>query len=132
MKTKSTCILSLLSAVFITTAGCTEKDAQEKTTAVIDQPAIKQAIVPHDPKNPPKKLPDVFKVAKSTKNYLISGIGYSAKNKVAIINKHVFREGEEIDPGVYVQNIYPTYVSIMSNSQQIQIRPEAIQSKMTK
>ena len=80
----------------------------------------------------PKLLPDTLKVKRSSKTYVITGIGLGGSNKVAIINNKVIKRGMEIDPGVVLKDVQSTYATIRFGNTDYLIRPENIQSELDK
>jgi hypothetical protein len=75
-------------------------------------------------------LPDTLKVKRLSKTYVITGIGLSGTNKVAIINNQVLKPGEELDQGVILVDVQETYAVILVGTVEHRIRPEDIQKKM--
>ncbi len=80
----------------------------------------------------PTALPDTLKVKRLSKTYVITGIGVSGSNSVAIINNQVLKPGMEIDPGVILKNIRPTYATILHGNTEYFLRPVNIQTEMDK
>ena len=78
----------------------------------------------------PKVLPDTLKIKRHSKTYVITGIGLSGSNKVAIINNEVVQPGMEIDPGVVLKDVQPTYAILLAGNTQHLIRPENIQAEL--
>ncbi len=87
---------------------------------------------PPDTGSTPATLPNILKVKRISKTYVISGIGTSGSNTVAIINDQVVTPGMELDPGVVLKDVQPTYATILFGNKEYQIRPENIQSEMDK
>jgi len=80
----------------------------------------------------PLDLPDTLKVKRLSKTYVITGIGVSGSNSVAIINNQVLTPGMEIDPGVILKNVQPTYATIAHGNTDHLLRPKNIQNEMNK
>ena len=80
----------------------------------------------------PDALSDTLKVKQLSKTYVITGIGVSGSNSVAIINNQVFTPGMEIDPGVTLKNIHPSYATLVHGNTEHLLRPESIQNEMDK
>jgi len=80
----------------------------------------------------PSSLPNILKVKRISKTYVISGIGTRGSNTVAIINDQVVKPGMELDPGVVLKDVRPTYATILFGNTEYLIRPENIQSEMDK
>jgi len=80
----------------------------------------------------PVALPDTLKVKRLSKTYVITGIGLSNSNKVAIINNQVVMPGIEIDPGVVLEDVQPTYAIILVGNTKHLLRPEGIQHELDK
>jgi len=80
----------------------------------------------------PAALPDTLRVKRLSKTYVITGIGLSDSNKVAIINNQVVTPGMEIDPGVMLKDVQPTYAIILVGNTKYLLRPEDIQNEMDK
>jgi len=78
----------------------------------------------------PATLPDTLKVRKLSKTYVITGIGLSGSNKVAIINNQVVAQGMEIDPGVILKDVQSTYATILHGNTEHQLRPGNIQNEL--
>ena len=81
---------------------------------------------------PPKVLPSVIKVKRKSKTYVITGIGTRGTNAVAIINGEVLSPGMEIDPGVVLKRVCPTYAAISVDGSEYLLRPEDIQKEQDK
>lgn len=77
-------------------------------------------------------LPSSLKIDREEKTYVITGIGLRGSNTVAIINGSVVIPGEEIDPGVVLEEIQPTYAIIRAGQTKYLIRPEDIQRELDK
>ena len=75
-------------------------------------------------------LPDTLKVKQLSKTYVITGIGLRGSNKVAIINDVVVTPGMELDPGVVLKDVQPTYAVILHGNTEHLLRPENIQSEL--
>ena len=75
-------------------------------------------------------LPDTLKVKQLSKTYVITGIGVGGTNKVAIINDDVVTPGSELDPGVVLKDVHPTYAVILHGNTEHLIRPENIQNEL--
>ena len=80
----------------------------------------------------PATLPDTLKVRKLSKTYVITGIGLSGSNKVAIINNQVVTPGMEIGSGVVLKDVQPTYATILHGNTEYLLRPENIQNELDK
>ena len=80
----------------------------------------------------PDTLPDTLKIKRSSKTYVITGIGLSDTKKVAIINGVAITSGKEIDPGVLLKDVQPTYAVILQGNTEHLLRPENIQTKLDK
>jgi hypothetical protein len=87
---------------------------------------------PINPTVAPEVLPNTLKVKLRSKTYEITGIGVGGSNRVAIINNQVLKPGMEIDPGVVLKEIQPTYATILIGKKEYQLRPEDIQREMDK
>lgn len=98
-------------------AGCGQKGEQEQSLEPGEVPAV---------------LSDTLQVKRSSKTYVINGIGISGSNTVAIINNEVVVPGAELDPGVELESIHPTYASILIDGRKHMIRPESIQKELDK
>jgi hypothetical protein len=85
-----------------------------------------------DPANAPEVLPATLEINNQKKTYVISGIGLSGSNKVAIINNEVVQPGAAIDNGVILKDVQPTYAIIVVSGKQYLLRPEDIQRQMDK
>ncbi len=83
-----------------------------------------------NPAAPPKVLPSTLKVKRQSKTYLITGIGMGGTNSVAIINDQVVTPGMEIDSGVVLKEIHPTYATIAIGNSEYLLRPESIQNEL--
>jgi hypothetical protein len=83
-------------------------------------------------KSTPAVLPSILKIKRESKTYVITGIGLKGSTKVAIINDKVVSPGEEIDPGVFVKEVQPTYAIIVVGSKEHLLRPEDIQRELDK
>lgn len=103
-------------------AGCGKRPEETPQDAVQVQP----------PSKTPTVLPNILKVKRDSKTYVITGIGLSGTNKVAIINNQVLKPGKEIDPGVVLKDVQPTYAIIVVGNTQHLIRPEDIQRELDK
>jgi hypothetical protein len=113
-------ILGILSLGALLLAGCgKKKEAPEKPAAT-------------DAEGVPITLPDTLTVKRNSKTYVITGIGLSKDKKVAIINNEVVERGNEIDPGVILADVQPTYAVIQIGNTTHLIRPEAIQQQLNK
>ncbi len=86
---------------------------------------------PNDGKAP-TALPNTLKVKRLSKTYVITGIGLRGSNKVAIINSQVVTPGMEVDPGVVLEDVQPTYAIILVGNTKHLLRPEGIQTEMDK
>lgn len=75
-------------------------------------------------------LPSMLKVKRAEKTYVVTGLAKSGTRKIAIINGKNILSGEEIDPGVLLKDVQPTYAIILVGGTEHLIRPEAIQKKM--
>ena len=78
----------------------------------------------------PKSLPSTLKIKRQSAAYVITGIGLSGSNKVAIINNEVVVPGAEISEGVILKDINPTYVTLLSGNTEYHLRPESIQNEL--
>ena len=85
-----------------------------------------------EPGTVPKILPTTLKIKKKSAAYVITGIGISGSNKVAIINNEVVVPGEEVGKGVVLKDINPTYVTLLSGNTEYHLRPESIQNELDK
>jgi len=83
-----------------------------------------------DPTVAPKVLPSILKIKRHSKTYVITGIGLSGSNKVAIINNQVVKPGMEIDPGVVLKDVQPTFAVILEGNTRHLLRPENIQAEL--
>lgn len=77
-------------------------------------------------------LPDTLKVKRLSKTYVITGIGVRGSNKVAIINNVVVKPGDEIDPGVTLEEVQSTYAIILVGNKEHLLRPQDIQRQLDK
>ncbi len=93
-------------------------------------PEAVQAAQP--PSATPTILPSILKVKRHSKTYVITGIGLSGSNKVAIINNQIVKPGMEVDPGVVLKDVQPTYAIIIVGDTQHLLRPEDIQRELDK
>ncbi|MCK4564072.1 MAG: hypothetical protein KAU94_05315 [Verrucomicrobia bacterium] len=84
------------------------------------------------PDSLPNTLPDTLKVKRLSKTYVITGIGLSDTKKVAIINGVAITSRKEIDPGVVLKDVQPTYAVILHGNTEHLLRPENIQTKLDK
>ncbi len=82
------------------------------------------------PSGTPSVLPNTLEIKRLSKTYVITGIGLSGSNKVAIINNQVVIPGEEIGQGVLLQDVHPTYATILFENSEYQLRPETIQNEL--
>lgn len=105
----------LAAGICLFTASCGNDTQQEEPLTESQAPAV---------------LPDTLKVKRFSKTYVITGIGVRGTNSVAIINNQILSQGEEIDPGVILKNIYPTYACIVHENKEHLLRPENIQNEM--
>jgi hypothetical protein len=80
----------------------------------------------------PAIVNNTLKIRKAKKTYVITGIGSSGTNKVAIINNEILTPGKEIDPGVVLLDIQPTYAVIGHGNSKYLLRPEDIQAELDK
>lgn len=78
----------------------------------------------------PSALPDTLKIKRLSKTYVITGIGLRGTNKVAIINDQIVIPGMEIDPGVVLKDVQPTYAIILHGNTKHLLRPENIQNEL--
>ena len=78
----------------------------------------------------PDVLPDRLEIKRQEKTYVISGIGLKGDTKVAIINNKVAKPGEEIDTGVVLEDVQPTYAIIRVGNTRHLLRPEDIQREL--
>ncbi len=82
-------------------------------------PSVAQTINPK-PVTPIKKLFRNLKNKFHFKNYIISGIGIGMDmgktNSAAIINNQVVTPGEEIDPGVVLEEIHPSFATLTATA----------------
>lgn len=90
----------------------------------------KAKITEDPPTDEPKVLPDTLKVSDQKKTYVITGIGLSGTNKVAIINNQVIQPGMEIDDGVRLQDVHSTYAVIVVGQTKHLLRPGDIQREL--
>jgi uncharacterized lipoprotein YajG len=109
---KKSCVLAI---ILLLLSGCSEQE----TTLI-------------EPGTVPKKLPSTLKINRKSATYVITGIGLSGNNKVAIINNEVVVPGAEVGNGVVLKDIQPTYVTLLSGNSQYHIRPEDIQNQLDK
>lgn len=77
-------------------------------------------------------LPNTLEVKHLSKTYVITGIGLRRTKKVAIINDEVVTLGMELDPGVVLKDIQPTYAVILHGNTEHLLRPENIQEELDK
>jgi len=80
----------------------------------------------------PAKVSNTLKVKRLSKTYVITGIGLSGANKVAIINNEQVTPGMEIDPGVVLKDVKLTYAVIQYGNTEYLLRPESIQDELDK
>jgi hypothetical protein len=114
----------LVASAFLLLAGCGKapQEAQrERQPEAVDKPLVA-----------PDVLPATLTVKRLSKTYVISGIGLGGSNKVAIINNQVIKPGMEIDAGVVLKDVQPTYAIILYGNTEHLIRPEDIQREMDK
>jgi hypothetical protein len=109
---KKSCLLAVIPLLL---SGC----AEQETTTI-------------DPGTVPKTLPTTLKIKRKSATYVITGIGLSGNNKVAIINNEVVVPGAEVGKGVVLKDIQPTYVTLLSGNSQYHLRPENIQKELDK
>ncbi len=103
----------LLAAIPLLIAGCEDK-----------APPKEEGI--------PQTIPSTLKVKRMSKTYVITGFGLSNTKTVAIINGEAITAGEEIDDGVLLKDVYPTYAVILIGNTEHLLRPEYIQSELDK
>ena len=77
-------------------------------------------------------LPNTFKIKQLSKTYTITGLGLKGTNKVAIINDQMVTPGTELDPGVMLKDVQPTYAVILHGGVEHLLRPEDIQRNLDK
>jgi hypothetical protein len=92
----------------------------------------KQKPVAIEPGAIPETLPTTLKIKQKSAAYVITGIGLSGSNKVAIINDEVVVPGKEVGEGVVLKDINPTYVTLLSGNTEYHLRPESIQNELDK
>ena len=80
----------------------------------------------------PRVLSNTLKVKGLKQTYVITGIGLSSSNKVAIINNQVLKPGRQIAPGVVLEDVQPTYAIICVGDTKHLLRPEDIQREIDK
>lgn len=80
----------------------------------------------------PNSLPSTFKIKRLSKTYIITGLGLKGTNKVAIINNQMVSPGMELDPGVILKDVQPTYAVILHGGVEHLLRPEDIQRELDK
>jgi hypothetical protein len=105
-------------SVLLASCGDTPKETQEETE--IQLPGA------------PKVLPDTLEIKQRKKTYVITGIGLSGSNKVAIINNQVLKPGEEVDPGVVLDDVHSTYAIILVGDTKHLLRPGDLQRELDK
>jgi len=110
----------LIAAIPLLLSGCGEKRQEPPPTAVPKA----------EPTAPPKVLPSTLKVKRQSKTYVITGIGMGGTNSVAIINDKVVTPGMEIDPGVVLREVHPTYATIAIGNSEYLLRPKDIQNEL--
>ena len=110
-----------LACLVLLVSGCSRDEPQPETPA-------KTAAPP--PAGDPDVLPDTLKIKRGETTYVITGIGLKAETKVAIINNKVVKPGEEIDTGVVLEDVQPTYAIIRVGNTKHLLRPEDIQREM--
>jgi len=106
----------LLATIPLLLSGCGKKESPEGTESPQDSAL--------------EALPDTLKIKKCPNTYIITGIGSSGVQNAAIINNQLLTPGTEIDPGVVLSKIYPTYVIIIHENTEYLIRPEDIQNEL--
>ena len=84
------------------------------------------------PSGTPRVLPDTLKIKSHKKPYVITGIGVSGSNKVAIINNQVLQPGMDVAPGVVLEDVQSTYAIIVAGNAKHLIRPGDIQRELDK
>jgi hypothetical protein len=104
----------LTAGIALLLASCGEKAPGSTTSSSLDS------------------LPDTLKIKRLSKTYVITGIGVSGSNRVAIINDQVVTPGIEIDSGVVIKEIHPTYATLNVGGKEHLLRPEDIQRKLDK
>jgi hypothetical protein len=75
-------------------------------------------------------IPNTLHVTRFEGTYAITGIIKRGKHLTAIINKKIVSSGTELDPGVVLTKITPTYVVISFGNSEYLIRPTEIQKKI--
>jgi len=69
------------------------------------------------------KIPNTLTVTRFSGTYTITGIATKKGFLVAIINGKMVREGAELDPGVVLSEVHPSYVVITFGSSRYIIKP---------
>ena len=113
---KLTLIFACIS-LFLASCGDTQKEAAGADI----QPAVA-----------PEVLPDTLKIKSHKQPYVITGIGVSGSNKVAIINNKVLQPGMDVAPGVVLEDVQSTYAIIVVGNTQHLLRPGDIQRELDK
>jgi hypothetical protein len=82
------------------------------------------------PGETPKTLPATVTIKRDSEAYVITGIGLSGSNKVAIINDEVVVPGVEVGEGMVLKDIHPTYVTLVMGNTEYHLRPKSIQNEL--
>jgi hypothetical protein len=80
--------------------------------------------------SPNGKIPNTLTVTRFDGKYKITGILKKGNRLIAIINEKMVTAGTELDPGVVLISIQPTYAIISFGNAKFLIRPTEIQNKL--
>jgi len=69
------------------------------------------------------EIPNTLTVTRFSGTYTITGIATKKDCLVAIINGKMLREGAELDPGVVLSEVHPSYVVITFGNSRYIIKP---------
>ncbi len=119
MNTKPLKLTLIFACVALFLASCGEP--QKEATGTKIQPSVA-----------PEVLPDTLKIKSHKQTYVITGIGVSGSNKVAIINNQVLQPGMDVAPGVVLEDVQSTYAIILVGDTQHLLRPGNIQRELDK
>ena len=80
--------------------------------------------------SPNGKIPNTLTVTRFEGKYKITGILKKGSRFIAIINGKMVTAGTELDPGVVLIKIDPTYATISFGNAEFLIRPTEIQNSL--
>jgi len=118
MNAKSLRQILVMACVSVLLAGCGDSSREAETGT--------------NSSGAPKELPNMLKIKRHKKTYVINGIGLSGSNKVAIINNQVLQPGMDVAPGVVLEDVQSTYAIIVAGNTKHLIRPGDIQRELDK